>query len=410
MKGKGAPFLVLALILVLGSLASAQTETVLHTFTNGSDGGYPQQSALLPLGGSFYGVTLFGGQNSFGTIFQLSQDSSGNWQETVLYSFTGGSDGQYPLGALIADRAGNLYGVTNSGGAQGAGVVFEWEKSSAQLNVLHAFGSGFDGQNPQGPLLFDASGNLYGTTVLGGGLNSGTVYELFHSNGAWTEAVLHNFGESGDGSQPYGALVHDSAGNLYGTTQVGGTNSCAGLGCGIAFQLVHTTSGWTENILHQFQGGADGYYPRPITIDKNGNLFGATEFGGGQGTCSAGPGVAPGCGTVYELSQAGNGTWTETVLHRFGGGFGGSEPSSVLMIDSLGNLYGETGLVNSDNGMVFRLARQTGGSWPFKVLFIFDGTDGSNPEGGLRMINGVLYGTTIYGGTYNSGVAFSLKP
>lgn len=403
--------LALFLMSLLGASVSAQTETLLHTFTNGADGGYPQQSGLLPLGGSFYGVTLFGGTNSYGTIFQLSQDSNGNWQETVLYNFTNGADGRYPLGTLIADRAGNLYGVTNSGGAQNTGTVFELVNSAGtwQLNVLHTFGAGFDGQNPQGPLVFDASGNLYGTTVLGGGLNSGTVYALIHTNGAWTETVLHNFGGAGDGSQPYGGLVHDTAGNLYGTTQVGGANNCAGLGCGIAFQLVHSTSGWTENIIHQFQGGGDGFYPRPITIDKNGNLFGATELGGGQGTCSAGAGSL-GCGTVYELSLASDGTWTETILHRFSGGTGGSQPSSVLMIDRYGNLYGETGQVGSDNGTIFRLRHHTGGGWPFKVLFSFNGTDGANPEGGLRMIDGVLYGTTIYGGIYNSGVAFSLKP
>jgi hypothetical protein len=197
---------------------------------------------------------------------------------------------------------------------------------------------------------------------------------------------------------------------VYGTTQAGGSNSCLGLGCGIAFELVSVGGGWTENILHQFAGGTDGFYPNPqLAIDKNGNLYGTTIYGGGQGTCTSGIDSVS-CGTVYELSYR-NGGWHEAILHRFTGGNGGSQPSAPLTFDSSGNLYGETAQVTGNNGTLFRLAPTTTGGWTFKQLFTFNITDGANPEGGLRVgANGVLYGTTIYGGTQGEGTAFSFKP
>ena len=412
-KGRSlAAFLVVVALVALGAqAASAQSETVLHAFTGSPDGAYVQSSALLPLGGSLYGVTEFGGTYDYGTIFKLT-DSNGTWDEAVLYNFTGASDGRYPIGALIADRAGNLYGVTDAGGLQNSGVVFELTNSGGSWTqtVLHDFGSGFDGANPQGPLVFDAHGNLFGTAVLGGGLNGGAVYEMTLANGGWTETVLHSFGGSGDGFLPYGGLTLDANGNVYGTTQAGGANMCAGLGCGIVFELVAAT-GWSENIVHQFGGGSDGMYPNPqLAKDKNGNLYGSTLFGGGLGTCSAGGGY-DGCGTVYELSPGSNGTWTETILHTFPGGSGGTEPNSPLTFDSKGNLYGETAQTSPSNGSLFRLIPQAGGGWGFKLFFNFNGTDGANPQGGLLVSpKGVVYGTTIYGGADGYGVVFAYKP
>ncbi len=399
--------LALGIIFGLGS-ASAQTETVLHEFTSTPDGQYPQASGLLRLGGVFYGVTVFGGANSKGAVYQITE-RNGAWQESVIYSFTGGNDGSIPIGSLIADSAGNLYGVTVNGGTANAGVVFEMSKSGGmwQESVLHSFGSGFDGANPQGPLVFGASGNLFGTTVLGGGRQSGTVYEMTNSNGSWTETVLHSFGGPGDGYLAYGGLTLDAAGNLYGTTSAGGANTCFGLGCGIVFELSFGASGWTEEILYNFKGGVDGLYPDPQpVIDANGNLYGATSAGGGT-QCTAGIDVV-GCGTVYKLSQV-SGTWNETILHRFTQE-NGSKPSSPLMIDSKGNLYGETAQYNSNNGTVFRLSPKTTGGYAFKLLFTFDGTNGQNPEGGvIEGPGGILYGTTMYGGNDGGGVVFSLS-
>lgn len=401
---------IFALAAIGAQVANAQTETVLHDFTGSPDGAYLQSSALLPAAGGFYGVAEFGGADDHGIVFKLT-NSNGTWDETILYSFTGGSDGSYPIGALIADKAGNLYGVTDAGGAQNAGVVFELSNSggSWQETVLHNFGSGFDGANPQGPLAFDSHGNLFGTTVIGGGLNGGTVYEMTPANGVWNETVLHSFGGTNDGYLVYGGLTLDAQGNVYGTAQAGGSNPCIGLGCGIVFELVAAT-GWSENILHQFRGGSDGMYPNSkLAIDKSGNLYGSTVYGGGVGQCSAGIDTTS-CGTIYELSPGSNGTWTERILHRFTGGTGGSEPNSPLTFDSMGNLYGETAQVGSDNGGLFRLHPKVGGGWAFQLFFTFNGTNGANPEGGLRIAAGTIYGTTIYGGSHGQGVVFSFKP
>ena len=248
--GRGVAVLLSAIIFGLAlQIAAAQTETVLHTFTNTPDGEIPQRSGLLHLGNSYYGMTIFGGATGNGTIYQLTQ-STGIWTESMLYSFTGGSDGGYPLGALIADAAGNLYGVTTSGGTNSEGVAFEFSKSSGQWaeTVLYNFGSGSDGVYPQGPLVFDTAGNLYGTTPFGGVSGNGTVYELSLANGDWTETILHRFGSSPDGAQPYGGLTLDAAGNVYGTTQIGGANNCISLGCGIDFQLTFSDGAWTDVI------------------------------------------------------------------------------------------------------------------------------------------------------------------
>ena len=403
-------FLGTAIFALAAIGVNAQTETVLHDFTGSPDGAYVQSSALLPLGGSLYGVAEFGGADNHGIVFKLT-NSNGTWDETVLYSFTGGADGSYPIGALIADKAGNLYGVTDAGGSQNAGVVFELSNSAGtwEQTVLHNFGSGFDGANPQGPLVFDPHGNLFGTTVIGGGLNGGTVYEMTPANGVWNETVLHSFGGTNDGYLAYGGLTLDAKGNVYGTTQAGGSHPCIGLGCGIVFELV-AANGWSENILHQFGGGSDGMYPNSkLAMDKSGNLYGSTVYGGGQGQCSAGIDTTT-CGTIYELSPGSNGVWTEKILHRFVGGTGGSEPDSPLTIDGAGNLYGETAQVGSNNGSLFRLHPKVGGGWAFNLFFTFDGTNGANPEGGLRIVAGTIYGTTIYGGSQGEGVVFSFTP
>lgn len=393
------------------TLAAAQSETLMHNFTGSPDGSLPQRSGLLFYQSDYYGVTVQGGSTNNGTVYSLFQDSNGAWQEELIYSFTGGNDGAWPMGTLIVDAAGNFYGATLAGGTANSGVVFmlhdnlgTWEET-----VLHNF-TGPDGQDPSGPLVFDKSGNLYGTTDTGGAYGGGTVFKLSPSNGSWTEIVLHSFGQGKDGFIPYGGLVFDTAGNLYGTTNDGGAYNCIGLGCGIVFQLVPGSSGWTENIIHNFQGRADGMYPNtPLIIDAGGNLYGSTIYGGGLGQCAAGI-VTVSCGTVYELSPGASGTWTETILHRFVGGSSGSEPSSPLTLGG-SNLYGATGQTDSSDGTIFRLSPKTSGGWAFKILHTFNGTDGAYPQGGLLYrAGGSLYGTTLYGGTNNDGVAFLLTP
>jgi uncharacterized repeat protein (TIGR03803 family) len=248
-------------------------------------------------------------------VFKL--DSAGN--ESILYSFHGHpTDGANPYGAVLRDQAGNLYGTTSNGGASNAGTVFELSPSGSgwtEQPLLYEFTGGSDGREPFAGLIADEQGNLYGTTYGGGDLNCGVlgscgvVFELSPSpNGTWSETVLHIFTGVPDGGAPGAALISDSAGNLYGTTSQGGiATGCTFLpgGCGTVFELSPNGSGWTENILYSFTGGADGSAPNgPVTMDPHGNLYGAAFYGGDLN--SANPacfiGMPIGCGTVFELT------------------------------------------------------------------------------------------------------------
>ena len=250
------------------------TETILHSFS-GNDGQNPCTSLTFDQGGNIYGTTYSGGANGDGTVFELSP-SQGVWTETVLHSFNG-SDGQYAEAGLIFDNAGNLYGTTNSGGANGCGAVFELSpsKNGWVETVLYSFtyASG-DGQYPYGNLIFDAAGNLYGTTA--SSLNGdGMVFELTPSNGNWAETVIHAFNTAGDGARPEAGLISDKAGNLYSTTAGGGANNY-----GTIFELTPSKGIWTEAVLHSFTG-SDGSYPSAgLIIDNAGKLYGTTEEGG----------------------------------------------------------------------------------------------------------------------------------
>lgn len=239
-----------------------------------------------------------------GTIFKI--DTTANL--TVLYTFTGYSDGCNPYPGVILDAAGNLYGTAEGGGSgfcdYGNGVVFKLDPTG-QLTVLHTFGGG-DGANPQSVLLFDSAGNLYGTTINGGGSNicqggCGTVFKLTpNGNGTWAESVLHSFctvDGCADGLYPgRGPLAIDAAGNLYGTTGSGGTDSCGGYGCGVVYKLGPSGQ---ETVLYTFSGGKDGAGPGPgVVTDRAGNLYGVAGRYGDTG-CKDGNGQ--GCGTVFEL-------------------------------------------------------------------------------------------------------------
>jgi uncharacterized repeat protein (TIGR03803 family) len=279
-------------------LDSGGGETVLHKFTGtNGDGFFPEPLLARDDVGNLYGTTSDGG--GLGMIFKI--DKTG--KETVLYDFTGGSDGCFPDPGVILDTAGNLYGVAFQGGAgfcnSGYGVVFELD-TSGELTVLHTFGGG-DGAYPNSVLLFDSSGNLYGTTKAGGsstvcGGGCGTVFELSpQPEGSWTESVLYSFcslSSCADGEEPFkGPLIRDAAGNLYGTAYFGGTYDD-----GVVFKLDATGK---ETILHTFTGGADGAGPAAgVIVDKAGNLYGTTAFGGDR-NCALGNGA--GCGVVFKL-------------------------------------------------------------------------------------------------------------
>ena len=344
-----------------------------------------------------------------------SPKASAAHNEKVLYTFNGGTDGAYPTAGLISDKAGNLYGTTTAGGSGscssadgvGCGTVFELSPVAGGWTekMIYTFQGGQDGSYPEGALIFDVKGNLYGTTFAGGGGSCtdlepgcGTVFEVTPgSGGTWTESVLYRFQGGSDGSTPVSSLMFDQAGNLYGTTAAGGGSACP-VGCGTAFKLTPSAQSWTESVIYAFAGGTDGETPEGrLVLDKAGNFYGATNVGG-----------AYGLGTVFKISPNSGGTWTETILYSFGV-HDGHVPSGVIS-DKAGNLYGAN--FNGGHygyGTVFEFSA----SGKESVIFNFGGSglNGQTPRSGLTFDTvGNLYGTTQYGGGMGSGTVFKLVP
>jgi uncharacterized repeat protein (TIGR03803 family) len=358
------------------------TKKTLHNF-NIADGSNPGGDLIFDTAGNLYGTTAQGGDfftcdggtaYGCGTVFEMTPSADGKWKERVLHSFGDGKDGFHPAAGLVLDDAGNLYGAASLGGANdscviGCGMVFQLtpgKNGNWNEKVLHSF-RGIDGYEPNGELVFDAAGNLYGTTYQGGGYNvsccsdsCGTVFELTpDKNGDWTESVLYHF-DFKSGSQPVGGVIFDAAGNLYGTTSDGGAYPCGGgSGCGTAFQLTPGTNGhWKETALHNFGRDKDGASPSAsLVLDVAGNLYGTTYAGGSYGQ-SCGNNT---CGTVFELTPGNNGEWNEKVLHSFrgfssNGHSDGSTPDGGLIFDGAGNLYGAAGTGGAyQGGAVFEI-------------------------------------------------------
>jgi uncharacterized repeat protein (TIGR03803 family) len=263
------------------------TETVLYRFAGGSDGANPTGDLIFDQAGNLYGTTYGGGgscpADGCGTVYELKPSGGGGWTETVLYGFTGGSDGRFPEGGAIFDKVGNLYGTTNDAGAY-SGSIFQLSPSESgwTKTVLHNFQAGSDGAFPVGGLIFDSSGDLYGTTASNGLRGGGTLFELSPPGGIRTFSVLYSFiCSSGcvNGPGPQASLFMDPAGNLYGTTSQDGTH-----GYGSVFKLTPGAVGWTYTSLHDFTGGSDGGYPYSnVVLGANGNLYGTASQGGTQG-------------------------------------------------------------------------------------------------------------------------------
>jgi uncharacterized repeat protein (TIGR03803 family) len=320
--------------LLATALAQAQTFNILYSFTGGSDGFYETGGVVRDGAGNLYGTTADGGDVSCvspygcGTVFKV--DPAGN--KTMLYSFTGGTDGGSPSASLILDSAGNLYGTTYYGGFLGCGVpsacgtVFKLDPSG-HLTTLYRFTGAPDGANPESTLVRDAKGNVYGTTVGGGnsaclnGYGCGTVFKI---NAVGKETVLYRFNGGTDGETPYAGVVRDAAGNLFGTTSAGGDSTCS---CGTVFKLDTTGK---ETVLHGFTGAPDGETPQAgLVADAKGNLYGVTNSGGRYRYS----------GAVFRVDPSGR----ENILHSFNGpGGDGSFPSATLVRDPAGNLYGTT--------------------------------------------------------------------
>jgi uncharacterized repeat protein (TIGR03803 family) len=388
------------------------SQTVLYSFKGGSDGWSPYSGLVLDALGSLYGTTGYGGTGSCncGTVFKLAPNSSGGWMESILYSFKGGSDGQGPYASPVFDSAGNLYGTTAGGGTGLYGTVFQLTPTSGggwTESVLHSFTNRSDGGSPRASLVFDTAGNLYGTAEYGGSSGNGLVFELTsNSPGVWAETVLYNFAGGTDGATPSAPLIFDTAGNLYSTTSRGG--GFYG-GAGTVFELKANGNGsWTESVLYSFgMTNGDGLYPDGVVFDNAGNLYGTTGFGGNTGCYSN-----TGCGVVFELVPGSGGQWTERILHTFSGGADGGIPYAGLIFDQGGNLYGTTGYGGSANlGAVFKLSLSGSSHWQQRTIYWFPGADGTNPSSNLISDNaGNLYGTTPHGGFYQNGSVFKLTP
>jgi uncharacterized repeat protein (TIGR03803 family) len=413
--GLTAAALVALTVVGTATRAAAQTQTVLFSFnqSNPGDGLSPHGTLTLDAAGNLYGTTTYGGVNGFGTVYELTPSAGGGWTEKVLHNFSEtGVDGIAPESGVILDASGNLYGTTSGGSPYGCGTVFKLKPTPHGgwiEEILYSFtGCTLDGAGPQGSLIFDAVGNLYGTTSLCGAHNYGSVFELTPTaGGGWAERTLHSFNDNGTDGYDLraGSLALDAAGNLYGTTFGGGT-----YGYGTVFELKHNPAGgWSEQILHSFNdNGTDGYnhyLPNGVVLDASGNLYGTTDAGG----------TSDFYGVVFELSRNAAGGWGEKILHNFtDNGTDGLNPSGGLIWGASGKLYG----ITEDGGAyyigtVFEMTPTPTGGWAESVPYTFNG-NGTNsffPNGGLALdSSGNLYGTTNGGGAYDSGTVFEITP
>jgi len=337
-----------------------------------------------------------GGLYSEGTVFELQPKPTGGWAEKVLYSFnSNGIDGTQPYSSLVFDKAGNLYGTTNSGGAYGVGTVFKLTPRSGRSwkeTILYNFSNTRDGQAPVAGVVFDSAGNLYGTTVGGGLYSNGTVFELTPTaTGQWTETILHDFNYQ-DGKSPFAGVILDASGNLYGTTAYGGAYHS-----GTVFEVSPQGDGqWNESVLFSLSDrivGSNSF--ASLILDTAGNLYGTTF------------GDLNFFGAVFELSPQAGGQWTATYLADGGDPYGG------LVMDAAGNLYGmgNGGFDGFPQGSVFKLSPKRGGGWVETVLHSFsqNGKDGYNPLGNLILDkSNNVYGVTYQGGLNDTGVVFEI--
>jgi hypothetical protein len=421
-------FAVLALALMIVSTSGAQTFTVLHTFTGShGDGAHPFDGVVVDQHGNLYGAAYGGGisgngcYGGCGTVFKLARQGSGRLYST-LYQFQGPPDGNYPAGVVIGPN-GALYGATYGGGivnqgscvlqVNGCGTVFRIRPPatfcSAALctwneSVLYSFtGLGGDAGGPyNGDLLFDSSGNIYGTTEQGGAYGAGAAYKLTPSQGGWSESVIYSFDAEGQQgwAVPQTGLIMDAAGNLYGTTVL--DNNYAD---GVTYQLQPSQSGYIGNVLRAFHVDNVGYGPQGLIFDPSGNIIGATAGGGPYGN-----------GIVYKLVVSDG--WSLQNIYSFGRDQG--NVLNRLTMDAAGNLYGTGQACSNGNGCVFMLTPYNG-TYVYTDLYDFKGgSDGQYPYGPVAIdASGNLYGTTESGGdqsrcigefTYGCGVVWEITP
>jgi uncharacterized repeat protein (TIGR03803 family) len=411
MRVKALVLFVVTLALA-GSAWAAATESVLYSFcaqSSCTDGNQPYGSVVADAKGNLYGTTYYGGTNNAGTVYELS-NSGGTWTETVLYSFLGATnnDGSNPFSGLVFDTAGNLYGVTQYGGASSQGTAFKLSKSggSWKETVLHTFDNigGDDGSYPVDKLVFDATGNLYGTTVQGGKYGGGIVFELKKSGSSFTYHLIHSFAVSASTAYyPYAGLVIDKNGYLYGTTYYGGVVWNAGA----VYQMREVSGVWIFSVIYNLLGDSLGQGPYgDLGADSDGNLYGTTNTGGSLNL-----------GETFKLTLGKNNSWTESVIHSFQGypKKDGAYPYYAgVTVDADGNVYGSTyqgGSSAGNNlnyGTVYKLAAST---YKETLLWSFGTSgDGYYPEHEPILVKGKLYGTTYAGGAHGQGVVYEVIP
>lgn len=406
--------LVLALMTMLALPAAAQY-SVVYNFTGGSDGGGPMFGLAVNRGGNLFGTTM-GNTSSLGSVYELKYVNSG-WIFAPLYSFHG-TDGTAPYSGVTIAPNGVAYGTTSSGGATDQGVVYMLRPSPkvpmtaiAPWNetVLTSFPGAPDGAEPGGNLAIDSAGNLYGVTAQGGTSGNGTVYELSPTSTGWVESVLYSFGGGTDGGLPASGVVIDSAGNLYGTATNGGDPSCQ---CGVVFQLTRSAWGWNETVLYSFQYTDGGFPYAGLAWDSSGNLYG--------GTCNLGMGksLTGRSGLMGKaISQRGrlSGTGVSTIFElTFAGGQWVYLPMHVFNDSTC--IFGN--LAVDMSGVVWGTSPSAGTYGAGKLFYLLEGnyseeydftggTDGGQPFAGPTIgPAGYVYGTAAEGGSYNAGIIY----
>jgi len=407
------------------------SEKTLHVFSGTPDGTYPLGGLTADGVGNFFGTTQFGGASGCGTVFELTPDGNGGLSYKLVYTLTGGADGAFPQGQVAVDGAEHLYVTTVEDDIAGTGTVFELvPDKNGNFNLGKTFlfngvgktGSDGDGAQPQDGVTVDAAGNLFGTARIGGDGNArvgfGTVFELTPAGDHWNVRTLHRFNGGSDGAFPFGGLVVDRNGDLYGTAPYGGDTK---LGLGLAFRMHEHNGIWTKTTIHSFTPSEGSNPETTMSFDRAGNLYGTAN-----GALYRGPKEY--VGSVFKLARpshlddASPQQWPLTTLHAFTGAADGGGPSQIVL-DSAGNIYGTTGTGGDGRfgsagcpggcGVIYRLVPALHGAWTDNVLWTFTG--GLGGEGGFGPLafgrDGRLYGTTAYGGLNSypvaNGIVFS---
>lgn len=397
--------MVMLVAIVAGRAWAGSGPQIIYSFAGGSDGEYLDTDLIIDSMGNLYGTSVLGGDLGSGTVWELSPSANG-WTHSVLYSFMGGTDGGEPYKGATLDAQGNLYGtaVTGGGGSceGGCGVLWRLTRSAAgwTQSVIHTFTGGEDGSGPGSGLTLGENGTLFGMTPTGGANGQGVIFQLRPAaNGTWKFTVLHAFTGGSDGGGASAGRLLRYKGSLYGVTTTGGAN-----GQGVVFQLTRTAGIWQFKTLYAFQGQPDAGFPYGgLALDSNGNLYGTTYYDG-----------ANNLGSVYELTPQPDGTWKEAVLYSFQGGRDGSGSIGNLVFTSTGAIYGTTsaGGASCDCGTIFKLTAGLDGSRKEIVVYRFHGApDGAFAYNGMVGDGaGNFFGTTVHGGAQDDGVIYKLTP